>query len=161
MGIFCVTNAFFNMNAFIQAMYLIILFCLSDSSVLRAQATVNDSVSSIKQNYINALINKDRSKEEIIKSLSTYKQQRQSLPLAESSRITNSGSGISIIWARNERIGTAWGYPGHAELQIRNDRPEQSLAGGDIGTSTPSTDNYSGTRISTRYSVCPLRQVLY
>lgn len=60
-----------------QTIYLFILFCLLGNSLLQAQVTVNDSVALIKQNYLNALINKDQGKEEIIKSLSAITPQEE------------------------------------------------------------------------------------
>lgn len=165
------------MKPFIQTMYLIILFCLSGHSILRAQATVNDSVALIKQNYLNALISKDQGKKEIIKSLSAiapqeevsdqnvielqqqypispkeiahlikslnedgswtdinyndtkrsgwepkihaerilkltkyYMQQKQSLPLAESSQITNSIHKAMAFWFARKLVCKNWWY---------------------------------------------------
>lgn len=60
-----------------QAVYLFIIFCLSSSSALQAQATVSDSVALIKRNYLNALVNKTQGKEEILKSLSAITPQRE------------------------------------------------------------------------------------
>lgn len=61
------------MKPSIQTICLIILCYLS----LQAQATTNDSVALIKQNYLNALINKAPDKEEIIKSLSAIAPQEE------------------------------------------------------------------------------------
>lgn len=65
------------MKASNQTIYLLFIFCLLGNSLLQAQVTVNDSVVLIKQNYLNALINKDQGKEDIIKSLSAITPQEE------------------------------------------------------------------------------------
>lgn len=65
------------MKPFIQTIYFLLLFCLSGHSLLKAQTTPNDSVALIKRNYLNTIINKDKDKEEIIKSLSAIAPEKE------------------------------------------------------------------------------------
>lgn len=60
-----------------QTLCVFILFCLLGHSLLQAQVTIHDSVALIKQNYLNALINKDAGKKEILKSLSAISPQEE------------------------------------------------------------------------------------
>lgn len=58
------------MNSTTHTIFLLLLLCLFNNLLLSAQESRNDSVALIKQNYINATISEDESKEALLKLLS-------------------------------------------------------------------------------------------
>lgn len=123
-----------SMKTFIQTMYLILLFCFSGNPAIRAQVAVNDSVALIKRNYLNALINKDQSKERIIKSLSAIAPQeevsdqnvielQQQYPISSKeiaqliSSLNEDGSWSDINYSDTKRSG--WEPKIHAERILK------------------------------------------
>lgn len=65
------------MKTTIHYLYFLLLPCLLNSQSLSAQETFNDSVNLVKKNYINIIIGKDKSKEVLLKRLSTIPPEKE------------------------------------------------------------------------------------
>ena len=65
------------MRTTIHYIYLSLFLCLQCKSSLNAQERINDSVSLIKRNYINAIVGKDKGKEVLLKKLSMIPPEKE------------------------------------------------------------------------------------